>query len=233
MEGDAGRTSGAPRAAGTSREARARSGQPGELPPGADAELFEALRQLRKQEAQRAKVQPYQVFTDTVLAEMARGRPTTEDAMSRISGVGEYRLRAYSKAFLSAIASHCRCTGIPTDVPLPKLPMLPAATPPPASKPSANKELAFKMFRRGATVAAVAEKTGVTASTVTEYLAEFVRAEKPDSIFEWVPEEVCERVAAAVEIHGTQRMKPVYMELNGEVSYDHIRVVFACLESRA
>ena len=208
------------------------SSQPGELPPGADAELFEALRQLRKQEAQRAKVQPYQVFTDAVLAEMARGRPTTEDAMSRISGVGEYRLRAYGKAFLNAIVAHCRRTGIPTDVPLPKLPMLPASTPAPTSKPSANKELAFKMFRRGATVAAVATKTGVTASTVTEYLAEFVRAEMPESIFAWVPEEVCERVAAAAEIHGTQRLKPVFMELNGEVSYDHIRVVFACLESR-
>jgi len=216
------------------REKRsAGSGQPGELPPGADAELFETLRQLRRQEAQRAKVQPYQVFTDAVLAEMARGRPTTEEAMSRISGVGEYRLRAYGKTFLSAIASHCRCTGLATDVPLPKLPALPPATPAPASRPSANKELAFKMFRRGATVAAVAEKTGVTPSTVTEYLAEFVRTEKPESIFAWIPEDVCERVAAAAEIHGTQRMKPVFMELNGEVSYDHIRVVFACLESRS
>jgi ATP-dependent DNA helicase RecQ len=209
-----------------------RSGNPGELPPGADAELFEALRQLRKQEAQRAKVQPYQVFTDAVLAEMARGRPTTEDAMSRISGVGEYRLRAYGKAFLSAIAAHCHRTGIATDVPLPKLPMLPASTPPTTSKPSANKELAFKMFRREATVAAVAEKIGVTVSTVTEYLAEFVRAEKPESIFAWVPEDVCERVAAAAETCGMQRLKPVFMELNSEVSYDHIRVVFAYLESR-
>ena len=206
---------------------------PAELPPGADAELFETLRQLRRQEAARAKVQPYQVFTDTVLAEMARGRPTTEDAMSRISGVGEYRLRSYGKAFLNAIAAHCRRTGLATDVPLPKLPAIAAPTPQVASKPSPNKELAFKMFGRGASVAAVVEKTGLTTSTVTEYLAEFVRVEKPASIFAWVPEEVCERVAAAVEIHGTAKMKPVFLELNGEVSYDCIRVVFACLDARA
>ena len=213
-------------------EKRAGGSAPGELPPGADAELFETLRQLRRQEAARAKVQPYQVFTDAVLAEMSRGRPTTEDAMGRISGVGEYRLRAYSKAFLNAIASHCRSTGLATDVPLPKLAALPPAPPPVSSKPSPNKELAFKMFRRGAAVAAVAEKTGLVASTVTEYLAEFVRVEKPETIFAWVPEDVCERVAAAAEIHGTAKMKPVFLELNGEVSYDRIRVVFACLESR-
>ncbi len=214
-------------------EKRAGGSAPGELPPGADAELFETLRQLRRQEAARAKVQPYQVFTDAVLAEMARGRPTTEDAMGRISGVGEYRLRAYSKAFLNAIASHCRSSGLATDVPLPKLAALPPAPPPVSSKPSPNKELAFKMFRRGAAVAAVAEKTGLVASTVTEYLAEFVRAEKPETIFAWVPEDVCERVAAAAEIHGTAKMKPVFLELNGEVSYDRIRIVFACLDARA
>ena len=67
---------------------------------------------------------------------------------------------------------------------------------------------------------------------MTEYLAEFVLAEKPASIFTWVPEDVCERVAAAAEIHGTARLKPVFLELNSEVSYDHIRVVFAFLDAQ-
>src|SRR5262249_34883182 len=75
------------------REAAA--GTNGGLPEGADPELFELLRQIRRQEATRAQMQPYQVFPDTVLAEMARGRPTTEDALRRITGVGEYRLRSF------------------------------------------------------------------------------------------------------------------------------------------
>ena len=64
-------------------------------------------------------MQPYQVFTDTVLAELARGRPTTEDALRRVSGVGEFRPQAYGHAFLNAIVAHCRSTGLTTDVPLP------------------------------------------------------------------------------------------------------------------
>jgi ATP-dependent DNA helicase RecQ len=214
------------------RDRSSNASQAGELPPGADAELFELLRQLRRQEAARANVQPYQVFTDAVLAEMARGRPTTEAALTRISGVGEYRLREYGKAFLAAIAAHCRSTGLATDVLLPKPPPRPT-TAVALSKPSANKGLAFELFRKGAAVAAVAEKVGLAASTVAEYLAEFVQAERPASIFAWVPEDVCERVAAAAEIHGTAKLKPVFQELNGEVSYDHIRVVFACLDAAA
>jgi ATP-dependent DNA helicase RecQ len=91
---------------------------------------------------------------------------------------------------------------------------------------------AFKLFRTGASVADVVAKTGLQPSTVNDYLADFVREEKPKSIFAWVPQDVCERVAAAADIHGMQRLKPVYLELNGEVSYDHIRVVFACLDAR-
>lgn len=212
------------------REARAASAS--ELLEGADAELFEVLRQLRRQEAQRAKVQPYQVFTDATLAEMARTRPTNEDGLSRISGVGEYRLRSFGKAFLSAIVTHCRQKGLPTDVPPPKgAPLALTATPAPV-KNSPKKEAMFALFRKGKSVESVAASVELAPATVVEYLAEFVRTEKPDSIFAWVPEDVCERVAAAADIHGTARMKPVFTELNGEVSYDHIRIVFAFMAAR-
>ena len=196
------------------------------LPAGADPELFELLRQLRRLEASQASMKPEQVFTDAVLAELARGRPTTEAALRRVSGVGDFRLQSFGQAFLEAIANYCRRTGLATDVPFPKTF---AAAKVGLSKPSPNKELAFRLFRGGASVAAAAEKVGLATSTVTEYLAEFIQTEKPASIFAWVPEPVCERVAAAAEIHGTARLKPVFLELNEEVSYDHIRIVFAFL----
>ena len=88
------------------------------------------------------------------------------------------------------------------------------------------------MFRKGASVAAVAEKLTLSTSTITEYLAEFIRIEKPKSIFGWVPEVVCERVAAAAEIHGTAKLKPAFLEMNEEVSYEHIRIVFAFLDAQ-
>ena len=211
--------------------AEAAAAGPGGLPAGADAELFEALRQLRRQEAARAGMKPHQIFPDTVLAELARGRPTTEDALRRVSGVGEYRLRTFGRTFLNAILAHCRRTGLATDVPAPAAPR-PAVAPKPGGRVPAKKELAFRLFREGSAVADVAHQTGLTRATITEYLAEFVQAERPVTIFGWVPEDVCERVAAAAEIHGTARLKPVFLELNQEVSYDDIRVVFAFLDSR-
>ena len=87
--------------------------QPFALPAGADAELFEVLRKLRRREASLDGVQPYVVFPDTVLAEMARARPTTEDGLRRIPGVGDVRLQTYGRTFLKAIIAHCLRTGRP------------------------------------------------------------------------------------------------------------------------
>lgn len=202
--------------------------EPGTLPEGADAELFEVLRQLRREVAAQAGIAPYQVFPDTVLADLARSRPTTLDALRRIPGVGDYRLTSFGLIFVNAIRDHCQKTGLPTDRPPP--PSVSHA--PRVSVSSPTKSLAFQLFRGGASVEEVIEKTGMARSTVYGYLADFILAEKPESIFTWVPEDVCERVAAAAEIHGMDRLRPVFVELNEEVSYDHIRIVFAFLQSR-
>ena len=160
------------------------------------------------------------------LAELARGRPTTEAALRRVSGVGDFRLQSFGETFLDAIRQYCQRTGVATDVPMPKTFAVAKAV---SSKPAPKKDAGFQMFLKGASVAKVAEKVGVSTSTVTEYLAEFIQLEKPASIFGWVPEDVCERVAAAAEMHGTARLKPVFLELNEEVSYEQIRIVFAFL----
>jgi len=200
------------------------------LSEGADAGLFEELRALRRAEAARADIQPYMVFHDNVLAELARGRPTTEAALRRVSGVGDFKLKSFGRIFLDAIIDYCRRTGLAIDVPMPKAFAMPE--PPRIGSTSPTKSHAFDLFRRGASIAEVIDKTKMSPSTVNGYLADFILAEKPASIFCWVPEDVCERVAAAAEIHGASRLKPVFLELNEEIGYDQIRVVFAFLQSR-
>jgi len=215
-------------------EPKGRPAASGTLPAGADPELFELLRQIRRQAASRIGVPPYQVFPDTVLAEFARGRPTTSAAMRQVSGVGDKKLAEFGPTFLDAITAHCRRAGLDTDIPAPFARRSETApSKPPSGRVSPKKELAFQLFRTGASVEAVAGRTEVTRTTVVEYLAEYVRTEKPRSIFGWVPEDVCERVAAAAEAHGTARLKPVFLALNEEVGYDDIRVVFALLDARA
>jgi ATP-dependent DNA helicase RecQ len=66
-------------------------------------ELFEHLREIRLQVARERGVPPYIVFGDATLEEMAAERPKSEHELSRISGVGEAKLREYGRLFLDAI----------------------------------------------------------------------------------------------------------------------------------
>lgn len=72
---------------------------------GVRDDLFERLRQLRRELALQRGVPPYIVFNDKTLEEMAAVRPTTDEDMKRISGVGERKLHLYGSYFIEAIVA--------------------------------------------------------------------------------------------------------------------------------
>ncbi|MEZ4485013.1 MAG: DNA helicase RecQ [Syntrophotaleaceae bacterium] len=72
----------------------------------ADPELFEALRGLRKELAERDGVPPFVVFSDATLAEMASTRPADESALLEVNGVGRRKLERYGAAFLEILRHH-------------------------------------------------------------------------------------------------------------------------------
>jgi ATP-dependent DNA helicase RecQ len=68
-----------------------------------DADLFQALRELRKGIADDEDVPPYIVFGDAALAEMAAYRPKDQAAFLRINGVGQRKMERYGEDFIAAI----------------------------------------------------------------------------------------------------------------------------------
>jgi ATP-dependent DNA helicase RecQ len=73
-----------------------------------DRALFDALRTLRRELADRAGVPAYIVFGDRVLLELVAQRPQTPGAMLRVSGVGHAKVERYGAAFLKVIEQHSR-----------------------------------------------------------------------------------------------------------------------------
>jgi ATP-dependent DNA helicase RecQ len=86
-------------------KAKPRSRLAADLDP-ADLGLFETLRALRKSLAEDQGVPPYVVFGDATLVEMARRRPSSDEQMMEITGVGEKKLQRYGAEFLYTIACH-------------------------------------------------------------------------------------------------------------------------------
>ncbi|MBT8137214.1 MAG: DNA helicase RecQ [Gammaproteobacteria bacterium] len=69
-----------------------------------DIPLWEELRACRKRLADEHNVPPYVIFHDSTLKAMLKARPTTEDELLAINGVGQTKLERYGDDFLAAIA---------------------------------------------------------------------------------------------------------------------------------
>ena len=53
----------------------------------------------------------------------------------------------------------------------------------------------------------------------------------PASLSPWLPDELYQRVAAAARQVGTERLKPIFIALGEQVSYEDIRVVVSHLNA--
>ncbi|WP_239614977.1 DNA helicase RecQ [Cohnella mopanensis] len=72
----------------------------------ANAELFNALRQLRKKIADAEGLPPFVIFHDATLREMCEAMPTTERAMRSVKGIGDAKFEKYGYAFLELIRQY-------------------------------------------------------------------------------------------------------------------------------
>ena len=71
-----------------------------------DRELYDLLRQLRGQLAQKARMAPYMVFSNASLVDMAAKKPTTLSQFRRVSGVGELKCSWYGEDFTKLIRNY-------------------------------------------------------------------------------------------------------------------------------
>ena len=95
----------APRRAKAARSTRPARDKPPPLPlDAAGLALFSALKSWRGEVAREHNLPAYVVFHDAHLAEMARERPATLEALAGISGVGARKLEAYGAEILRVLA---------------------------------------------------------------------------------------------------------------------------------
>ncbi len=173
-----------------------------------DTRLFERLRDLRRGIAAMEGVPAYRVFDDKTLLAIVRARPRTAAEMRNVTGVGEVKLQAYGGKFLSAIRE-----------------FLDANPPTPGLSP--RKSAAFELFRAGTPIVDVMHQVQIARSTASDYLCQYIAAERPRDISAWVSDDVYQEVCVAVQEVGVDRLKPIFEYLGGQVSYDDIRAVIA------
>jgi ATP-dependent DNA helicase RecQ len=75
-------------------------------PATADAELFELLKDLRKQFAKEKKLPPFVIFLESSLEDMSIQYPTTLEELEKISGVSKGKAMRYGEKFVALISKY-------------------------------------------------------------------------------------------------------------------------------
>jgi ATP-dependent DNA helicase RecQ len=194
-----------------------------------DPGLFDALKGLRLQLARARGWPPYLVFNDVTLRELARVRPSSLERMRSVTGVGDAKLREFGQTVLDALDEHCRRHGLSRDRGAAAARTAESRLPS-ASRANTQREQAFDLFRRGASLDEVARQTGRAPSTAAEYLEQFVRTERPRSVAAWVPDDVYARVRSAAQHFGTGAPRAIFVALGEKVPSEQIRVTLAHLQ---
>jgi len=179
-----------------------------------DEPLFEALRTLRLSLAQEQGVPPYVIFHDTTLTEMTRTRPTTEETLRYISGVGEQKLKHYGQQFLEEIAKY----------PLPELL---------DNNLSDTVNETLMLQQQGKDAETIAQVRNLKPSTIYVHLAEAV-ADGRLNAREVLPLDDAQyaEIVNTLEMLDAEMdgpLKPTYEALDGKYDYGILRCVLAGL----
>ena len=185
----------------------------------ADDTLFELLRQLRKEISSVEKVPPYIIFADSTLREMSEQCPTDERSMREIKGVGESKFERYGEKFLTLLRQYAEKYGVKEKA------NVPVERTAPVKDETPSHVVTLEMFRAGRTIEEIVTERGLKIVTVQDHI---IRCATEGHEVDWsllIPEEQEPLILAAIEEHGSEKLKPLKDALPPEVDYMAIKAV--------
>jgi len=202
---------------------------PAERPNGRVAEephhpqLFESLRQLRKELADSAEVPPYVIFGDRTLRAMAGRLPNSPDTFATLPGVGQSKLDQYGQAFLAVIRRFLDDNPgtLPTSNPQPDTITRPR---------SETFAITLRLLHDGLSVTEIAKSRNMAESTIESHIVKFMEEGESLDWRQWVPEETEQRLRNLFDQHGSTSLKPIIEAANGTISYTQAKIIRSVME---
>lgn len=185
-----------------------------------DKVLYDKLRRLRKEIADKQNVPPFVVFSDATLNDMCVKLPTTDEAMLGVSGVGKFKLEKYGGRFAELINEYVSENNI-----------IVSEIKPAESKKgrSSNKSksdtrlVTYEMYTNGKTLREICQERGLSQVTIEGHLIDCLEKGLPLQYECFIPKDMESEIMQAIKIHGTQKLKPIKEALPPEITYTAIK----------
>jgi ATP-dependent DNA helicase RecQ len=203
---------------------------PEELDLPCHEDLLITLKEMRFKLAQASNLPAFVIFHDRALRAISQRLPITTSELLSIKGCGEYKVSAYGNQTLAVVRAYlknhpeARSLSQPLNKPtgtLTKRPVL--------KNPSGGStvEITRMLWERGGTLEEIAEKRGLTPSTIAEHLVQLIGEGRSVDLNRVLPKERIGLIEEAIVKAGSQRLAPIRAMLPQDVTYDEIRLVAA------
>lgn len=194
-----------------------------------NSEMFEILRALRKQLADKSDVPPFVIFGDASLREMAYYFPPDKKNFALLSGVGEKKLLEFADVFLAAIRKFAEKNNIS-----------PIAVPNSRSARPARVKIRSRQFYartkelviKKIPIDRIAKDQDLKPGTIINHIEKLVDAgEKLDLDYLKLPSDKFATIKNAFSECGDEKLKPVFEYLKEKYNYDDLRLVRILIRS--
>jgi ATP-dependent DNA helicase RecQ len=179
-----------------------------------DAQLWEYLREWRRNTATDSGVAAFLILHDTALDALCAAKPSTLQALRAVSGFGEKKVQRYGQEILQALQRFHNGERANNDW---------------HTTVSHPREDTLQLLEEGRTFEEIAQIRGRKVSTVVEMVAKLIEEGETEFRMQWFSSERYAQIASAVQQFGKERLKPVKEALPDEITYGEIRLVAAHL----
>jgi len=139
----------------------------------ANVELFELLRVLRNEIAEKNDLIHYQVFNQKTLYEMCETLPLSKAELLEINGMGKTRVEKYGSYILKVIKGYCDENDIDTSADKIDFTEEKVVEKPKSPKVD-TKKVSLDLFKSGKSIDEIEDKRELTRTTILRHLSHFI-----------------------------------------------------------
>lgn len=185
----------------------------------ANAELFELLRELRNQIAQREELVHFQVFTQKSLYAMCELLPSTTNELIEVHGMGKTRIAKYGEEILQVIRTYCNDNEIETSDASKVSEVIK-----PKKKTADTKTISLNLFKAGKSMDQIALERELTTATIFGHLASFISTGEV-KITDLMSVSNFKELKAVIPTKTFENLTDLKQQLNDKYSYGELRLV--------
>ncbi|MCL5128355.1 helix-turn-helix domain-containing protein [Algibacter sp. L4_22] len=193
----------------------------------ANVELFELLRVLRNEIAEKNDLIHYQVFNQKTLYEMCETLPLSKAELLEVNGMGKTRVEKYGTEILKVIKGYCDENDIDTNVDKINFTEEKAVEKP--KKPKVDtKKISLELHKAGKTIFEIAKERDLTTNTIFRHLSNFIDSGEI-KISDLIPLDHYNELKEIIPKKTFETVTDLKQQVDKKYSYDELRLVLKVL----